>query len=823
MVHSLREIEDAFLRAAELSPGDREAFLRAQCNGDLQFRAQVERLLEHDRSAPDRFLAGCEPVDDEAAPGTIIGSFRIVERLGEGGFGSVYLAEQTEPLKRRVALKILKLGMDTRRIVRRFLAERQVLAMMEHPNIARAIDAGSTPRGRPYFVMEYVPGVPLTRFADRERLGVRERLEVFLSACDAVAHAHQKGIIHRDLKPANLLVESSDGRSALKVIDFGIAKVLAADAERTTSAELLRPMGTPEYMSPEQAAPGATAVDTRSDIYSLGAVLYELLTGELPRPKPPGAGAPCDTAWALPPSTRVVRADNQSAAAARRLHTRALARGLRGDLDWVTLKALAPEPDQRYGTCAELAADIRRHLAGEPVLAGRPGTWYRARKFVHRNRAVVVGAALLGLSLIGGIIATSVQAVRARQAEADAAAQTVIAQNEAQAAAAQRQLAEEQRQVAQEQTQIAEAKAAAADKANEFLTDLMNEASPGRSRYGELSLREALDRASERVGAGALTDQPEVEMRVRQTLSMTYLKLACYKQATPHFRWRIADYERKGDPHALASCLYWAADAAGSLGEIETAEAYLKRSAEIHRAEKSGYLKRTLNSLGNLYLVHKRYDEAIAVLDESRSLWPDITGKSPPVYIFTVFHLAQAYLRTDRKEEGERLYEEARVLADEHLAPGSPHALTFRSSYTSEILIPRGRRAEAVTYLTSGFNAVRESMGIMHPRVTTFAIQVARLINEEGCTEEALTLLEEARAAYRAREGSDVKSNSRLLLEIAVCRAELRSDGAYPSDDLADLDTAKYALRCRQIAQHRARNGDAQAAARLFIEAAGNN
>ena len=301
-----------------------------------------------------------------------IGPYRILEVIGEGGMGTVYLAEQREPIRRKVALKVIKLGMDTKEVLARFEVEQHALTIMNHPNIARVLDAGSTPEGRPYFVMEYVPGVPLTTHCDRERLTTKERLKLFISVCQAVQHAHQKSVIHRDLKPSNILVTLQDGKPVPKIIDFGVAKATAQRlTEQTLYTELGQIVGTPEYMSPEQAEMSGSDIDTRTDVYSLGAILYELLVGALPFDSKSLRSAGYAEIQRIirevdppKPSTRFIQveADSETTATRRRTDRRTLLRRLRGDLDWITMKALEKNRARRYESASELAADVERHL-----------------------------------------------------------------------------------------------------------------------------------------------------------------------------------------------------------------------------------------------------------------------------------------------------------------------------------------------------------------------------------------------------------------------------------------------------------------------------
>jgi serine/threonine protein kinase len=428
---------------------ERAAYLDQACAGEAALRQRVEVLLAalaqagsflqqpaaDPRATSDHPRPGPSCRSDPAeGPGTVIGPYKLIEPIGEGGMGSVWMAQQTEPVKRLVAVKLIKAGMDSRQVIARFEAERQALALMDHPNIARVLDGGTTGAGRPYFVMDLVKGVPITRFCDEHRLTPRQRLDLFMDVCQAIQHAHQKGIIHRDLKPSNVLVALYDGRPVPKVIDFGVAKATGQPlTEHTLVTGFGAVVGTLEYMSPEQAELNQLDIDTRSDIYSLGVLLYELLTGTTPLEKKRLKEASLLEALRLireeeppRPSTRLsTTAETASVAANRGLEPKRLTGMVRGELDWIVMKALEKDRNRRYETANGFARDVQRYLAGEPVLAAPASRWYRLRKFVRRHRGAVAASGLVLLTLVGGIAGTAwglVQAERHLKAEQQARA-----------------------------------------------------------------------------------------------------------------------------------------------------------------------------------------------------------------------------------------------------------------------------------------------------------------------------------------------------------------------------------------------------------------
>ncbi len=484
--------EGLFQAAAALAAAERTVFLNGACHGDPALRRRLEALLAANDSK-DSFLEPESPQPAGAPVATMkleladapdetvgqrIGRYKILEKVGEGGCGVVYVAEQTEPVRRRVALKVIKLGMDTKQVVARFEAERQALAMMDHPNIAKVLDAGTTDVGRPFFVMELVRGIRITDYCDQAQLSTKERLELFIQVCHAIQHAHQKGIIHRDIKPSNILVTLHDGVPVPKVIDFGIAKATEGRlTDATVYTQLHQFIGTPAYMSPEQAEMSGLDIDTRSDIYSLGVLLYELLTGKTPfdgqelmsqgidamrktiREKEPSK-----------PSTRLatLQGDDLTTTAKRRsVESSKLAKLLRGDLDWIVMKSLEKDRTRRYETANGLAADIKRHLSNETVVARPPSSAYRFQKLVRRNQLAFAAAGAVALALLLGIVVSVWQAVRARNAEHEQRSLRAAAETARAGETTQREVAEAAERSAAEQRDLAQ---------NRLLESLIGEA-----------------------------------------------------------------------------------------------------------------------------------------------------------------------------------------------------------------------------------------------------------------------------------------------------------------------------------------------------------
>jgi len=570
-----RRLRDLFGDAQELPESERGAFLDRELAGEPELRAQLDSFMASAETM-GAFLAPRDPAQASPrwspAPGSRVGAYRLVELLGEGGFGVVYLAEQEQPIRRRVALKLIKPGMDTRQVIARFEAERQALAQMDHPAIAQVFEAGETEAGRPFFAMEYVPGVPITTFCDTERLGIRARLNLFLDVCDAVQHAHQKGVIHRDIKPSNVLVARRDGVPSLKLIDFGIVKATATTPdELTLMTREGMVLGTRGYMSPEQAGAIQAEVDTRSDIYSLGVLLYELLSGEMPfdrarlqraewteavriiREEDP----PTLTARLLrsgPASTSGQQGERSERVASiadhRATNERALVRELHGELEWITLRSLEKAPDRRYPAASELAADIRRHLANEPVLARAPSTTYRVRKFARRHRVGVAAASLVLFAIVAGGIAATVGLTRAVRAEQTA-----------------RREAESARHVA------------------DFLVELFQTSDPNRSRGETITARTLLAQGTRRIRARRDQD-PRIRARLISTLGEAHVSLGLFEEGLSLLREALAASEATipRDEVEVARQLRGLAAGFGAAGKADSADRVLDQALAMAAA-----------------------------------------------------------------------------------------------------------------------------------------------------------------------------------------------------------------------------------------------
>lgn len=536
---------DLFLLAFEIEDSNaRDSFLSQRCGTDLKLRQRIERLL---RAAvtDDAFLE--TPVLEknsasheqnttrQISVGDSIGPYMLVDSLGEGGMGTVFLADQTAPIHRKVAIKVIKPGMDSEQVLGRFDTERQAISMMNHPNIAQAFEVGTTDQGRPYFVMEIVDGIPISRYCDDHSLSIDQRLELFIPVCEAVQHAHQKGIIHRDLKPSNVLVSEIEHRSVPKIIDFGIAKAVNEPSNSQPNlTQFGQIVGTMEYMSPEQSRFNPHDVDTRSDIYSLGALLYELVAGSTPIQ----AHRLKDLAWddlarwireeePVAPSVRITADPNQKGICdLRRATPTQLQRDVRGELDWIILKALAKDRSRRYQSASDMAKDIQRYLSNEPVEASPPSTVYRIKKYLQRNRLAVGSVAMVTSALLLGLAGTTWQAREASQARAIAELQRDIARAESQKAR------EAESSAAREAENVLKQSLYSRAIANFVNHNLLEFTDPDIEPDRNILLRTVLDRAA--ISIQELNGDPETQAAIRHTLAKSYLSLGEYPAARAH-------------------------------------------------------------------------------------------------------------------------------------------------------------------------------------------------------------------------------------------------------------------------------------------------
>jgi serine/threonine protein kinase/tetratricopeptide (TPR) repeat protein len=695
--HAGRTAKDIFAEAAELSPDQRGAFLDKCCAGNAPLRQHVEELLRaHDGAG--QFMAG-PTVDPPGAtrvdgatlaegPGSVIGPYKLLDLIGEGGFGSVFMAEQREPVARRVALKIIKLGMDTRQVMARFDAERHALEMMDHPHIARVLDAGATSTGRPYFVMELVRGEPITTFCDREGLSVPQRMELLLQVCDAVQHAHQKAVIHRDLKPGNVLVAMQDGRPFAKVIDFGIAKATAGRlTEKTLFTEHRQLIGTPEYMSPEQAD-GLLDIDTRSDVYSLGVLMYEVLTGITPfDPKRLRSLAYGEMQRVIReeeppnPSTRLSTLETLANVAARRRTEPAhLTRMVRGDLDWIVMKALEKDRSRRYETANGLSMDIRRHLAGEAVLAAPPSTAYRIRKFVRKHRAALTAAAALALVLVAGASISTWQAV--------------VAHNRL-------------RQV---------------EKANEIITSIFTDLDirevKDRSEPLEAVLAGRLVKAGEQLEGEAVGDRT-IAAGLQERLGRTLLSLGHPQEAIPLFIKARDTYKNMlgtDYPGALTS-MGNLAIAYKEAGQLDLALPLLEDCLKLTKAKLGADDPATLVSMNNLaeaYRVAGKPDLALPLLEQALTLQKAKRGADHPETLVAMNNLAAAYQAAGKLDLALSLQEESLRLLKAKLGPDHPDTLACMNNLATAYQT-LGKRDQALPLLEETWKLTKAKMGPDHP------------------------------------------------------------------------------------------------------------
>jgi serine/threonine protein kinase/Tfp pilus assembly protein PilF len=699
-----------------------------------------------------------------------IGTYKLLSVLGEGGFAAVYLAEQEHPVKRRVALKIIKPGMDSKEVIARFEAERQALALLDHPNIARVFDAGTTAEGHPYFIMERVNGVSVTEYCDSKKLIIADRLELFLKICQAVQHAHQKGIIHRDIKPSNILVAQQEDAGVPKVIDFGIAKAIVQPlTAKTLFTEKGQLVGTPEYMSPEQVQMSVHDIDTRSDIYSLGVLLYELLTGVMPfDPDTLREGGVDDLRRIIreqnpkTPSTRLTGLGEaaQRIAESRGTNAATLTRRLHEELEWIPLKAMRKDRARRYRSASELADDIRNYLNGVPLIAGPESRTYRLKKFVGRNRMLVTSAAAILVVLIAAVIVSTAFAVKE-------------AQSRAEALAAGRE--------AERQARISQA-------VSDFLRDdLLSSVDPYVAQGREVSVRSFLDAASQKL-EGKFEAEPLVEASIHHTLGNTYRNIGEFEKAQMHLvRAQEIRLDQLGKKHAETlstmdglARVYWRQgryDEAQSLfttavegrrqtlgpehtetlfstnglavlyfsqGRYDAAESLYEKMLEINRALLGEEDVATLLFMGNLATVYRfqgRYDEAGPLYEKAVEHERRLLGSEHPDTLYSVNGLAMLYIAQGRLDKAEELLLD--VLDIGSLVLGAEHPDVLESMNGLGLLrIAQGRYDDAEQLLADALDTATVTLGPEHPSSLTSMNHLARLYMKKALYEESESLFE---------------------------------------------------------------------------------
>ena len=701
------QIKEIFEACLECAPERRDAFLDQACAENPTLRLEVASLVSaYGRSDGLSVHPWTGEFLEEGEPDKVIGQYRLIRKIGEGGMGQVWLAEQAEPLKRLVALKLIHGGIFDPALLRRFQAERQSLASMDHPTIAKVFDAGATEAGQPYFVMEYVPGEPITTYCDARKLTLRQRLELFIQACEGVQHAHQKAIIHRDLKPANILVVDVDDRPMPRIIDFGLAKVIrqfADDSNPATRAEGF--VGTPGYMSPEQA--GSSDIDTRTDVYSLGVVLYELLTGQLPFDATKLKQLPFYEILRqvmeqdpLRPSLRAAESTEIaiSSAEKRRSDPKKLAAQLRGDLDWITMKALEKDRTRRYGTPSELGKDVRRYLDQVPVEARQGNLSYRIAKYVRRHRFGVATTAVLAMLLPAFAILQSI----------------------------------ELRRIARERDR--------AGRITDFMTEMFKVSNPGEERGNQITAREILDKASGNIQTG-LEQDPEMQAQMMMVMGKVYDNLGLYPQADSLLR-RATETRRSmlgaENPDTAASMLALAWTL-GHEGRYPEAEALQRQVLEIRRrklgAENPDTIS-TMADLGVIFADEGHYPEAEKLQRQTLDLRRRILKPDDPNVAASLENLGTVLQMEAHYPEAEKLDEEAIAIRSRVLGPFHPDTIAAMNNLANVVYF-EGRYSEAEKLDQEVLDERRKVFGPENPLTLKTMSNLANVLHREHREAEA--------------------------------------------------------------------------------------
>jgi serine/threonine protein kinase/TolA-binding protein len=782
---SWERVKEILHQAMQLAPEQRSEFLDEACVSDPELREEVDSLLLADdglntdflKSPPmagkwDSIANGFDNVGGLEAGQIFAQRFQLIRRLGEGGMGQVWLAEQTSPVKRQVALKLIKAGMYDESVVQRFQSERQSLAIMDHPAIAKVFDAGATPQSQPYFVMEYVPGLPITQYCDEKKLKIVDRLELFIQACEGVQHAHQKAIIHRDLKPANILVVEVDGKPTPRIIDFGLAKAVThqvADEPLFTQMGLF--MGTPGYMSPEQADPNVRDIDTRTDVYSLGVILYVLLAGLQPfdtkqRQKQSFEELLRKVREEEPPrpSTKVSTDRDTSAgtAEARSTEPSQLASMLLGDLDWIAMKALEKDRARRYGTPSELAADIRRYLNHEPVVARPASVGYQLRKYARRHR-VAVGVAS-GLVLV--LAAFSVlQALQLRR------------------------ITRERDRANRERDR--------ATRITDFMTSMFKVSDPSQARGNSVTAREILDKASNDLGTGLAKD-PEVQSQMMQVMASTYQNLGLYPRAHELAK-RALDSRQSifgsDDPKTLESMaqLGFILDREGHYADAEKLERQaLAGERRILGAEDPLTLE-TMDHLANALGHEGHYDEEEKLEREAIEVGTRTLGPENEQMLRATGDLGVALFNQGRYAEAEKVYRQLVDVEHRVLGPDDPRTLKAMGNL-GLTLKSQGRVAEAESLYREVLATAQRVLGLNHPGTAFDMDRLADLLSTEGRLADAEKLTREELAIRSRTLGPE---HTRTLVAKINLSDELFKEGHILSAEKLQREVLETQIRIR--------------------------